>query len=75
LYQQLNFPIARDRPSAYNFPSSVRTRTGSILADKARILVVDDNPDVLSAARLLLKQHYSDIQTLADPGPLPELAA
>jgi DNA-binding NtrC family response regulator len=43
--------------------------------DKARILVVDDNPDVLSAARLLLKQHYSDVQTLGDPGTLPELAA
>lgn len=44
------------------------------MADNARILVVDDNPGVLSAARLLLKQHYSDVQTLSDPEPLPELA-
>ena len=44
------------------------------MASNARILVVDDNPDVLSAARLLLKQHYSHVQTLSDPGPLAELA-
>jgi len=44
------------------------------LATDARILVVDDNPDVLAAARLLLKQHYSDIRTLSDPGALPALA-
>lgn len=44
------------------------------MVDSARILVVDDNPDVLSAARLLLKQHFSQIQTLSDPGALPELA-
>jgi two-component system, NtrC family, response regulator HydG len=40
----------------------------------ARILVVDDNPDVLSAARLLLKQHFSDVATLNHPGSLAELA-
>ena len=48
---------------------------GQALAIEARILVVDDNPDVLSAARLLLKQHYSHVQILSDPGPLPDLAA
>jgi two-component system response regulator HydG len=41
---------------------------------EARILVVDDNPDVLSAARLLLKQHFADVSTLSHPGPLAELA-
>jgi DNA-binding NtrC family response regulator len=44
------------------------------LASDARILVVDDNADVLSAARLLLKQHYSNVQTLGDPASLPDLA-
>jgi DNA-binding NtrC family response regulator len=39
-----------------------------------RILVVDDNEDVLQAARLLLKQHFSSIQTLNGPAGLPALA-
>jgi DNA-binding NtrC family response regulator len=40
----------------------------------SRILVVDDNEDVLQAARLLLKQHFSSIQTLNGPAGLPALA-
>ena len=44
------------------------------MTQDARILVVDDNPDVLSAARLLLKQHFSDVRTLSNPGPLADLA-
>ena len=44
------------------------------MTDNARIVVVDDNPDVLSAARLLLKQHFSDVRTLSDPGALVALA-
>jgi two-component system response regulator HydG len=47
---------------------------GLNLTDHARIVVADDNPDVLSAARLLLKQHFSDVRTLSDPGALPALA-
>ena len=39
-----------------------------------RILVVDDNEDVLQAARLLLKRHFSSIQTLNGPAELPRLA-
>ena len=33
----------------------------------ATLLVVDDNADVLLAARLLLKQHYQQVLTLQDP--------
>ena len=40
----------------------------------ARILVVDDEPDVLTAARLLLKRHFSAVRTERDPSLLPELA-
>ena len=40
----------------------------------ARILVVDDNEDILHAARLLLKRHFSSVQTLGDPGQLAALA-
>ena len=39
----------------------------------ARILVVDDNEDILQAARLLLKRHFTGIQTLSDPSQLPAL--
>ena len=31
------------------------------------ILVVDDNPDILIAARLLLKQHYQIVKTTDNP--------
>jgi DNA-binding NtrC family response regulator len=40
----------------------------------ARILVVDDNEDILQAARLLLKRHFAVVQTLSDPAHLANLA-
>ena len=40
----------------------------------ARILVVDDNEDILHAARLLLKRHFASVQTLGDPTQLAALA-
>ncbi len=43
------------------------------MAIDARILVVDDNEDILHAARLLLKRHFTAIQTLGDPAQLPAL--
>ena len=36
----------------------------------ARVLVVDDNEDILQAARLLLKRHFTEVQTLSDPSKL-----
>jgi two-component system response regulator HydG len=39
----------------------------------SRILMVDDDQDILDAARLLLKQHFSSVQTLRDPSRLPAL--
>lgn len=38
-----------------------------------RVLVVDDNEDILSAARLLLKQHMALVQTEKNPERVPEL--
>ncbi|RKX26607.1 MAG: sigma-54-dependent Fis family transcriptional regulator [Candidatus Zixiibacteriota bacterium] len=38
-----------------------------------RILIVDDDKDVLQAARLFLKQHVAVIQTETDPEALPSL--
>ncbi len=37
----------------------------------ARILVVDDEQDILLAARLLLKRHFAAVETLGDPAALP----
>jgi len=39
----------------------------------ARILVVDDEEDILQAARLLLKRHFASVELLNDPASLPEL--
>lgn len=38
-----------------------------------KILVVDDNEDVLFAAKLFLKQHMADVRTENDPERLPAL--
>jgi two-component system, NtrC family, response regulator HydG len=39
----------------------------------ARILVVDDDEDILVAARLLLKQHFTAVEVLSEPSRVPEL--
>lgn len=39
----------------------------------ARILVIDDERDILFAAHLLLKRHFASVETLRDPSFLPEL--
>jgi len=39
----------------------------------ARILVVDDQEDILFAARLLLKRHFRSVETQRDPSVLPDL--
>lgn len=41
----------------------------------ATLLIVDDNADVLLAARLLLKQHYQQVLTLQDPFALESTLA
>lgn len=38
----------------------------------ARILVVDDEEDILLAARLLLKRHFASVETLSEPTALPD---
>lgn len=39
----------------------------------SKILVIDDDPDVLLAARLFLKQHASIVETEKDPEKIPSL--
>ena len=41
-------------------------------AARGRILVVDDNRDILLAARLLLRSHVADVQIETDPRRIPE---
>jgi two-component system, NtrC family, response regulator HydG len=40
----------------------------------ARILVVDDDEDILHAARLLLRRHFTEVETLRDLSGLADLA-
>ena len=42
---------------------------------EAKILIVDDDQDVLLAAKLFLKQHFSIVHTEKDPGNIPNLLA
>ncbi len=39
---------------------------------QASILIVDDNPGVLSAGKLFLKRHFSDVDTARDPAEIPQ---
>jgi DNA-binding NtrC family response regulator len=41
--------------------------------NSARLLIVDDQEDILFAARLLLKRHFASVQTSRDPSLLPDL--
>ncbi len=42
------------------------------MAKPGRILIVDDDEDILTAGRLLLRRHFDDVETLADPAGIPE---
>jgi DNA-binding NtrC family response regulator len=48
-------------------------RYSLLMKSRATILVVDDDPDVLGAARLLLRQYFEKILTTTDPNDVPEL--
>src|SRR5210317_1857247 len=39
------------------------------------VLVVDDDPDILIASRLLLRRHFAEVVLCSDPGEIPELLA
>lgn len=41
--------------------------------EDARILVVDDDPDILVAAKLLLRRHFATIDTTTMPQQIPKL--
>ncbi len=41
------------------------------MPQNARILIVDDDEDILLAGRLLLKRHFGEIDTTISPGDIP----
>lgn len=43
--------------------------------DNTEILIVDDDQDILTACRLLLKKHFGQIVTTREPGEIPPLMA
>ncbi|MBN2416098.1 sigma-54-dependent Fis family transcriptional regulator [bacterium] len=43
------------------------------MSSDSKILIIDDNEDVLQAARLFLKQHVAEVHTEKDPGRIPAL--
>ena len=42
---------------------------------EAKILIVDDDQDVLLAAKLFLKQHFNIVHTEKDPENVPNMLA
>lgn len=43
--------------------------------NRGRILIVDDDEDILVAGKLLLKRHYGQVETCNDPNRIPDLLA
>ncbi|NVJ99854.1 MAG: sigma-54-dependent Fis family transcriptional regulator [Alphaproteobacteria bacterium] len=41
--------------------------------NKGKILIVDDDEDILVAGKLLLKRHYGSVEICSDPNRIPEL--
>ncbi|HWM85177.1 MAG TPA: sigma-54 dependent transcriptional regulator [Kofleriaceae bacterium] len=50
-------------------------RFGVIVTADERILIVEDDRDILVAAKLLLKRHFSEVVTATEPERIPELMA
>ena len=44
-------------------------------AKSGAILIVDDDEDILTAGRLLLRRHYERVDTCSDPAEIPRLMA
>ncbi len=67
----------RSRKSGCTYPdTAVRNRAaGEPAVAETSILIVDDDTDILTAARLLLKRHFERVVTANQPGRIPELMA
>jgi DNA-binding NtrC family response regulator len=47
----------------------------TMTAKQGRVLVIDDNEDILLAARVLLREHVAAVHTESDPTRIPQLLA
>jgi DNA-binding NtrC family response regulator len=65
-------PHARNRASVFECVHSPAERT---LPGNERILIVEDDRDILVAAKLLLKRHFAHVATATEPSLIPELLA
>ncbi len=48
---------------------------GAQVQDDSNILIVDDDEDILTAGKLMLKRHYRHVDTCTDPERIPGLLA
>lgn len=51
------------------------TRREATMNEKTNILIVDDDRDILSACRVLLKKRFDEVVTCQDPRDIPSLMA
>ena len=56
-----------------NLADDYRAGITQMAKNTGNILIVDDNEDLLLAARLFLKQHFSLVHTEQDPEKIPAL--
>jgi len=54
---------------------SLLQKAQPLVSDPNAILIVDDDDDILTAGKLLLKRHYAQVDTCADPQDIPALIA
>lgn len=43
------------------------------MAQKGKLLIVDDNPDLLTGLKIYLSPHFDSVQTLRNPNLIPEM--
>jgi DNA-binding NtrC family response regulator len=53
--------------------TAVLNKTSSLKKQTGNVLIIDDDKDVLSAAKLLLKNNYSLVHATDDPAEIPSL--
>jgi DNA-binding NtrC family response regulator len=58
---------------ALSLPVSKQPTYAKTSMTEAHILIVDDNPGVLSAGKLFLKRHFAVVETAKDPEAIPQI--
>jgi len=55
------------------YKTKLQTKIHSMSKIKARLLVIDDDPDILLAAKMFLRQHFDIVHTEKNPVNIPNL--